>query len=254
MKGLTALFLFSIAVWAQHAIAPPEVGFLLDSHSHVYPVNGLAGNFVVGRVEGSGIISAAFSGAFRLLKTDSALSVVNQLGRIVERMDAPPGPALFAFSANGSPAVAYFSQSKTLRVWDGREFRAGPDFDQDVLTIGSLSATLGEFVIQRDGELWELRVDLESGAIVSQAALPGIAAPVLMLAGGELVYRDSKGLAIRQADGSEKHIAAHLAANVAFGQMGGTWVQITDLATGRLSALNVQPEHEAYYLLPEVRP
>jgi hypothetical protein len=31
-------------------------------------------------------------------------------------------------------------------------------------------------------------------------------------------------------------------------------VQITDLATGRLSALNVQPEHEAYYLLPEVRP
>jgi hypothetical protein len=248
MKGITGLLCFSMAVWAQHALTPPEVGFLLDGHNHVYPVNGLAGNFVVGRAVGSGIISAAFSGAFRLLKTDSALSVVNQQGRIVARMDAPPGPALFAFSANGSPAVAYFPQSKTLRVWDGREFRPGPDFDQDVLAVGAQ----GEFVVQRDGELWELQVDLVSGAIVSQASLPGIAAPVLMLA-GELVYRDSHGLVIRRADGSEKRIAAHLQANIAFRQMGGAWVQITDLATGQLSALSSQQGHEAYYLLPEVR-
>jgi hypothetical protein len=250
MKGLTGLLCFSMAVWAQHALTPPEVGFLLDGHNHVYAVIGLAGNFVVGRAAGSGIISAAFSGAFRLLKTDSALSVVNQQGRIVARMAAPPGPALFAFSVNGSPAVAYFPQSKTLRVWDGREFQKGPDFDQEVLAIGSL----GQFVVQRDGELWELQVDLRSGAIVSQAALPGIAAPVLMLAGGDLVYRDSRGLVIRRTDGSEKHIAAHFEANIAFGQMGGAWVQITDLATGRLSALSSQPGHEAYYLLPEVRP
>jgi hypothetical protein len=248
MKGLTGLLWFSMAVWAQHALTPPEVGFILDSRSHVYPVNGLAGNFVLGLAAGSGIISAAFFGAFRLSKTDSALSVVNQRGRIVARMEAPPGPALFAFSANGSPAIAYFPQSKTLRVWDGREFRAGPDFDQEVLGVGAQ----GEFVVQRDGELWELQVDLRSGAIVSQAALPGIAPPVLMLA-GQLVYRDSHGLVIRRTDGSEKHIAAHLPANIAFGQMGGAWVQITDLATGRLSALNAQRKHEAYYLLPEVR-
>jgi hypothetical protein len=76
----------------------------------------------------------------------------------------------------------------------------------------------------------------------------------LMLTGGAFVYRDSRGLVIRRADGSEKHIAAHLPANIAFGQMGGAWVQITDLATGRLSALNAQPGHEGYYLLPEVRP
>src|SRR5277367_3684129 len=123
MKGFTALLLFSMATWAQHSLAPPEVGFLIESSGHVYPVNGLAGNFVLGRAAGSGIISAAFSGAFRMLKTDSALSVVNQHGRIVARMDAPAGPALFAFSTGGSPAVAYFPQSKTLQVWDGREFR-----------------------------------------------------------------------------------------------------------------------------------
>ncbi len=250
MKGLTALLLFPIAVWAQHALTPPQVGFLVDSQSRVYPVNGLAGNFVLGRAAGSGIISAAFSGVFRLLKTNSALSVVNQQGRIVARTNAPPGPALFAFSADGSPALAYYPQSKTLQMWDGREFRPGPEFDQDVLSVGSL----GEVVIQRGGELWQLQVDLQSGAIVSQAALPGIAAPVLLLAGGELVYRNLQGLVIRRIDGSEKQIAAHLPPNLAFSLMGRTWVQITDLATGRLSALNVQPEHEAYYLLPEVRP
>jgi hypothetical protein len=254
MKGLAGLLLLPMAVWAQQTLAPPQVGFLVNSNGGVYPVNGLAGNFVLGRATGSGIISAAFSGAFRLLKTDSALSVVNQLGRVVARTDAPPGPALFAFSSDGSPTVVYFPQSKTLRVWDGREFRPGPEFDQDVICTSALNTGQAAFVVQRDGELWNLRVDLESGAIVSQAVLPGIAAPVLMLAGGGLVYRDSKGLAIRQADGSEKHIAAHLPANIAFGQMGGAWVQITDLATGRLSALNAQPGHEGYYLLPEVRP
>jgi hypothetical protein len=254
MKSLTGLLCFSMAVWAQHALTPPEVGYLLDGHNHVYPVNGLAGNFVLGRAAGSGINSAAFSGVFRLLKTDSAVSVVNQQGSIVGRTEAPAGPALFAFSSDGSPAVVYFPQSKTLRVWDGREFRPGPEFDQDVLAIGSLSATLGEFVVRRNGELWALQVDLRSGAIVSQAALPGIAAPVLMLSGEEFVYRDSHGLVLRRTDGSEKHIAAHVPANIAFGQMGGAWVQITDLATGRLSALNAQPGHEGYYLLPEVRP
>jgi hypothetical protein len=250
MKGLTALGLFSMAMWAQHSLTPPEVGFLVGSSGHVYAVSGLAGNFVLGRAAGSGIISAAFSGVFRMLKTDSALSVVNQRGRVVARMDAPPGPALFAFSANGSPAIAYFPQSKALLVWDGREFRPGPEIDQDVLAIGSG----GEFLVQRNGELWELQVDLRSGAIVSQAALPGIAAPVLLVSDGALVYRDSNALVLRRADGSEKHIAAHLPANIAFGQMGDAWVQITDLATGRLSALGLQAGKEAYYLLPEVRP
>jgi len=255
MKSRIALLsLLSTAVWAQHALAPPEVGYMLDSHSHVYPVNGLAGNFLVGRTTTSGVISAAFSGSFRLLKSDSALTVINQQGRRVARMDAPPGPALFAFSANGSPAVAYFTQSKTLCVWDGREFQPGPAFDQAVLSISALSSSLGEFVIERGGELWELQVELATGAIVSQAALPGIAAPVLMLAGGGLLYRDSRGLVLRRSDGTQKLIAAKLPANLALSQMGKAWIQLTDLATGRLSALSIAPGHEAYYLLPEARP
>jgi len=41
---------------------------------------------------------------------------------------------------------------------------------------------------------------------------------------------------------------------LAFSQMGHGWIQVTDLETGRLSAVNILPGHEQSYLLPEVRP
>lgn len=254
MKGLLGLVLILATAWAQQAIAPPKVGFLVDSRANAYSVEGVAGNFVVGRPAGIGIISSAFSGAFRLLKTDSAVSVVNRMGRIVARTNAPSGPALFAFSSDGSPALAYFPQSKALDLWDGREFKHGPEFNQDVVAIRSISGTAGEFAVQRDGELWLLQLDLRSGSIVSQKALPGIAPPLWMLGDGTLIYVNSRGLVLRRADESEKQIRAHLPGTLAFSQMGSEWVQVTDLETGRLFALNVQPGHEGYYLLPEVRP
>jgi hypothetical protein len=185
-----------------------------------------------------------------MLKSDSALTVIDQQGRTITSVDAPVGPALFAFSIDGSTALAYFQQSKTLAVWDGHAFQAiALDIDDTVLSI-SWSAAL---IVQRDTGLWELGVELATGAIVWQTALPGVTAPVLMLASGGLLYRDAKGVVVRSVDGTEKHIAAHLPARLAFGQMGDGWVQVTDLASGRMSALNIQPGHEAYYLLPEVR-
>ena len=254
MKGLVALLSFvSTAAWAQHALAPPQVGFIQDSRREIRPVIGLAGNFLVGRAASSGIVSAAFSGSFGMLKSDASLSVIDQTGHAIVSVDAPPGPALFAFSANGSPALAYFEQSKTLRAWDGRKFHPGPRIDQDVISIASLSLTLGALIVQRENGLWKLDIELASGAIVSQTALPGLTAPVLRLASGGLIYRDVNGLVLRREDGSEKHIAAHLPKSFAFGQMGDGWIQVTDLASSRLSAVNIQPGHERLYLLPEVR-
>ena len=94
---------------------------------------------------------------------------------------------------------------------------------------------------------------IASGRVVSQTDLPGVTAPVLMLASGELVYRDTHGVVLRRPDGSEKHIAALLPRNLTFSQMAEGWVQVTDLATGRLFALSTQSGHERYYILPEAR-
>jgi hypothetical protein len=256
MKGTLAfLTLVTTAAWAQRLLAPPQVGFIQDDHGQIHIVNGLAGNFLVGAAVSSGIISAAYSGSFGLLKSDSALIVVDQQGHGVASIVAPNGPALFGFAADGSPALAYFGLSKTLLVWDGHTFRpAGPMGVEAPLAIASVSTTQAAMVVQRDTGLWELGVELAGGAIVSQKALPGITAPVLMLAAGGMAYRDAKGVVVRSQDGSENFIAAHLPETLAFGQMGNGWIQVTDLATGRLSAVNVQNGHQAFYLLPEVRP
>jgi hypothetical protein len=256
MKAYLVFFsVLSPAAWAQHALAPPEVGFIQDGYGQIHIVNGLAGNFLVGAAVSSGIISSGYSGSFGLLKADSALIVVDRQGRGVASVAAPAGSALFAFSANGSPALAYFEQSKTLLVWDGHTFQPeGPQGNQVPLAISSLNSKRAAFIVQRDRGLWQLDVELATGAIVSQAALPGVTAPVLLPASGGLVFSDSKGVVVRHEDGSEKHIAAVLPANFVFSQMGNGWIQITDTATGRLLAVNIQPGHEQSYLLPEVRP
>ena len=254
MKGILAfLTLVTTAAWAQRSLAPPQVGFIQDDHGQIRIVSGLAGNFVVGVAVPSGIISAAYSGSFGLLKSDSALIVVNQQGRGVASVVAPNGPALFGFAADGSPALAYFEQSKTLLVWDGHTFRpAGPMVVQAPRAIASVSATRAAMIVQREDGLWEYGVELATGATVSRMALPGVTLPVSMLA-GSVVYRDAKGVVVRSQDGSEKLIDAHLPESVAFAQMGNGWIQVTDLATGRLSVVNVQNGHQAYYILPEVR-
>lgn len=256
MKGYLAFLLFvSTAAWAQHAVGPPQVGFIQDGHGHIHIVNGLAGNFLVGAAVSSGIISAGYSGSFGLLKSDAALIVVDRQGRGVASVLAPNGPALFAFATDGSPALAYFEQSKTLLIWDGHTFQtSGPSGTPAPLAIATVTSKQAEFIVQRDTGLWQLGIEVATGATVSQTALPGITAPVLLPASGGVVYRDAQGLVVRKPDGSEKHIAAHLPESLAFSQMGNGWIQITDLATGRLSAVNVQPGHEQYYLLPEVRP
>jgi hypothetical protein len=251
--------LISTAAWAQRSLAPPQVGFIQDGHGQIHIVNGVAGNFLVGAAVSSGIISAAYSGSFGLLKSDSALIVVDRQGRGVASVVAPNGPALFAFAADGSPALAYFEQSKTLLVWDGHTFLpASPMLDQAPLAIAFISATRAATIVQRQDGLWEYGVELATGATISRMALPGVTLPVLMLAGG-VVYRDAKGpdakgIVVRNQDGSEKLIAANLPDSLALGQMGNGWIQVTDLASGRLSAVNVQNGHQAYYLLPEVRP
>ncbi len=255
MKAYLVFFSFvSIAAWAQRALAPPQVGLILDGHGEIHIVNGLAGNFLLRSAVASGIVSAAYSGSFGLLKSDSALTVINSEGRPVASIAATQGPALFAFSSSGSPALAYFEQSKTLYLWNGGAFRPGPVINQDILSIASLNSTEAVLIVQREGGLWELGIDIATGAIRSQTALPGISAPVMIPASGGVVYRDAEGVVVRREDGSEKHISVHLPASLAFNQMGDGWIEITDLATGRLFGVNIQPGHERSYLLPEVRP
>ena len=97
---LAALLLVSPGErWAQPAIAPPRLGFVQDSAHTLRPAYGAGGQLHSRTVRvPATIVSEAFSGSIGLLKTDSSLAAFDSQGKLLASMDAPGGPALFAFS------------------------------------------------------------------------------------------------------------------------------------------------------------
>ena len=225
MKSFLIAFGLVAAACAQPALAPPQVGFLQDGANSFRPVFGIAGNFVLGGSAFGGVASAAYSGSFGLVKTDTSVIAVDSQGQVLASMDAPAGPAYFAFFSDGSPAFVYLPSANLLLQWYGTGFQMVP-FDCQLFPASAVMAISAPdrghvaFLIQRDHGLGEARALIESGGFDSQEALPGVHAPALRLASGELIYADANGIVIRKADATEIHLSSQLPASFAFAQMG----------------------------------
>jgi len=252
MKALlVTLSMTPVAMWAQ--LAAPQVGFIQDSANELRPVYGLAGNFVLGDASAANVEAISFSGSFGIVKTTSALVIVDRQGQVVASQDAAAGPALFAFSRNAAPALAYLPNANVLLQWSDGVFQQVPlDPPTTVLSIAAVDAGQAALILQRDDGLWDVRILLSSGEVISQTALLGVAAPALMLATGELLYGDANGIVVRTPDGSEKHIDAQLPTTFAFQQMGDGWIQVRDLATQQQYAVRLTDGKEQFYALPGV--
>jgi hypothetical protein len=252
---LISLVVASAAAWAQTTLAPPQAGFIEDGANSFRPVYGIAGNFLLGDPAGAGIVSAAFSGSFGLAKTDSSLLVTDRNGKLIASQDAPQGPAFFAFSSDGSPALAYFPNKNLLLLWNGGGFQLVL-FDWNAFPASAVrSIALPDpyhvsAIIQRDDGLWDVRMLLATGEVDSRAALPGVNAPALMLPTADLVYAGATGLVVRRLDGTETRIDAQLPANFSLQQMGDGWVQVRDLDGCPQLALRVTPSREGLFVLP----
>jgi hypothetical protein len=254
---LIVLSMTPFAMWAQSAIAPPRIGFIQDSTHSLRPVYGLAGNFVLGDAAVANIEAASFSGSFGILKDSSTLTVIDGQGRLVASQDAPLGPALFAFSRTGAPALAYFTGTNVLLRWGQGAFQQVSLDHQTfvsarVLSIAAVHRSQAAFIVQRDDALWDIRILLSSGEVISQTALLGITSAALMLATGDLIYGDANGIVVRRPDGSEKHIDALLPPAFVFQQMGDGWIQIRDLTTEQQYAVRLTGGKEQFYALPGV--
>ncbi|HEX4592948.1 MAG TPA: hypothetical protein VH157_01675 [Bryobacteraceae bacterium] len=242
---------------AQTAVTAPQVGFMHDAADSVRPVYGIAGNFLLGDPVATGVLSAAFSGSYGLIKTGSAVIVIDRAGSIVGSSNAPDGPALLSFAPTGEPALAYLPDTTTLLAWSAGTLSVVP-FDPAaigagaVLSIASPDSDHAALVVQRDDGLWDARILLATGEVDAQTAIPGVAAPVLMLASGELVYSDANGIVVRKPDGSERNIIAPLPASFAFEQLGDGWIQLRDLTSAQQFAIRIIENRERSYQLPEV--
>jgi len=250
---LLALSMAPVTMLAQPSLTPPQIGFIQDSGNALRPVNGIAGNFVLGDSTVGNVEAVSFSGTFGILKAYSTLSVVDRQGQVVATQDAPAGPALFAFSRAGTPALVYLPEANVLLQWTDGVFQPVPlDPQMNVVSIAAIEASQGAFILQRDDALWDVRIRLSTGEAISQTALAGVTAPVMMMATGDLIYADTNGIVVRKADGSEKHIDAQLPPAFGFRQMGDGWIQLRDLATQQQYAVRLTDGKERFYALPGV--
>lgn len=261
MTKYTFVLIATLAnAWAQPAIAPPQIGFMLDATGALRPVSGLAGNFLLGAPIAKGVLSAAFSGLAGWMKTDSSLSVFDQQGHVITTSNAGSGPALFAFSSAGQPALAFLTTSSALLEWSAGKFVALP-LDpaalaaEAVISIGAPDADHAALLVQRQNALWDIRVSIATGQVDSQSALPNITAPALILAGSGIsgiISSDANGVVVYQWNGSQVHIPAHLPNTFAFEQMGDGWIEVRDLANPLAFAVRLGGTRQGFYALPEV--
>lgn len=253
----TFIAMLGTAAWAQPTIAPPQIGFMLDSAGALRPVSGVAGNFVLGDPIAKTVLSAAFSGSAGWMKTDSSLAVFDATGHAIATTHAPKGPALFAFSSTGQPALAYLIGSSELVAWSGEKFIAVP-LDSTalaadaVVSIGLPDSDHVAMIIERQNALWYVHVVLATGQIDSQTALPNITAPALIVAGFGIVSADANGIVLSTKDGSQNHIPAQLPRTFAFEQMGNGWLELRDLANPLAFAVRLGGSRPGFYALPEV--
>lgn len=253
----TLLAIFGAAAWGQPAISPPQIGFMLDSAGALRPVSGVAGNFLVGDPIAKDVLSAAYSGSAGWMKTASSVGVFDLQGQAIASTHAPKGPALFAFSSAGQPALAYLISSSTLLQWTGGKFVAVP-LDSTalaadaVISIGLPESDHAGLLIERQNALWDVRVVLATGQVDSQTALAGITAPALIVAGFGIVFTDANGIVISKSDGSQIHIPAQLPISFALEQMGNGWLEVRDLAHPLAFAVRLGGNRQGVYALPEV--
>jgi hypothetical protein len=255
MKAVFILAILLGVACAQPALAPPQLGFVQDGGNALRPVLGIAGNFVLGDAAQTGVNAAAFSGSFGTVKTDSALQAIDRFGNVIASADSPSGSALFAFSPSGVPSFAFLTDANAWMVWDGQAFNpVSIDLSAmgTVVSITSQRDGEGAVIVQRDDGLWDVRVLLATGEITSQTAIPGVTTPMLALAAGQLIYRDTDGIVVRKPDGTETHIAAQLPVNFTFQQMGDGWIQLRDLDTLDQFAVRITENREQFYGLPGV--
>jgi hypothetical protein len=262
---------------AQSALMPPPLGFLHDEKGAIRPVFGVASAFVVEPPNAEGVISAAFSSRYGWLKTKEHLLLTDAQGKLLRYWRATAGPAVFAFSADGSRALACLTGTGELVLWPSAsgevEHDPSPGMDRrhrqpsapslaaprlpldqiagEIFAAGVLSGARVSLLVRRETGLWLARVWLPSGSIERQIPLAGVAEPVLLLRDGGLVFAAGEELVVRSAGGFERRLAAG-GPVVALGAMGDEWIQVT-IGTGptlRL-ALRTAGKNPQLFRLPE---
>ncbi len=250
MKTILLWIIAASAACAQQAISPPVIGAFDDSTGSLERVIGVPGNFVLAGAGISNVLSAAFSSAAGLVKTDDEVLVVNASAQIVNRFQAAAGPALFAFDQNGAPALAFFS-NKLFQFAGSNLIPAG--WTGDAISIASTGPQSATVIAHAGRELQSLQVSLPSGDINSQTPLSDIAPPVLLFSNGNLLFTRGGAIVVRDPTGVQRQVSTTIRV-ASFESMAGEWVTVHEAFSSRVFALRIGPQNFDLYQMPEVTP
>jgi len=210
---------------------------VVDRSGSLRPLYGLPSLLAPGSSVEAGVISAACSDRLVLIKTGSALEVRDAELRVTARWPAPPGPARFAISANGS-AAAYFVQTRELLAIEGAGAPRplGHALQGEALAIAMTGEQQLDAVVLIGGVAQLVRISLAKELSNNpgdtparfrepnvQRGQPGVSpdcsierytelpeitgGPVMLLADETLVYADGANVAIRRPGGVEQRFA-----------------------------------------------
>ena len=177
------------------------MGCLLGADGALRPVSGIGGAMLAGAPAVSGVISAACSNSFALVKTAGSVEVLDSGLGLLAQWDAPAGPALFALPPTGQIGFAYFAATGQLVQVDAQSSpRAVLDSQSlggDVLAIASPDVSHVIAVVAETAGPCLVRISAVDGTIESQAPLEDAGAPLALLSDGTVVFADGAGLTIR---------------------------------------------------------
>jgi hypothetical protein len=253
------LFLGAAFSNAQSPLDRPRIGYFVDSGGGLRPLYGTAANFILGDVLSSGHATCASSNTATLIKTPEAVLLIGTDGDEKTRWAAPGGDAMFAFHAGGAAALVLFAEGPALsRVVEDRLEPIPLDRERlggKVVAVAAPDRVSALLAVVRGEEIWQVTVATESGEVLDERLLPGVAGRVHLLGDGSLLYTDRGELVWRAADGVERRFALEAEVD-AFTPLGASWVAITarhaDAEGVTHYGLRLDAGREGLYQLPEV--
>ncbi len=164
---------------AQSPLDRPRIGYLVDSGGALRALYGTAANFILGEVLFSGNTTCASSNTATLVKTPEEVLLIGTGGDVKARWAGPGGDAVFAFHADGSAALIFLPEGPSLwRVVEDRLEPVPVEMERlggKVVAVAAPERGSALMGIARGEEVWVVQVSTESGQVLDERLLPGVA-------------------------------------------------------------------------------
>ena len=247
----SAVLLIVAAAAALGQVKPPRIGFFQDAQNRLRPLWGLAANFIVGEPLTEGVISAASSGQWTLVKRQAEVLLLDEEGQLAARWEAPAGSARFAFDALGYPALAFFDTTHLLYRFRCQQWQPVMAIEEELLSLALLDADHAAAIVRSAPGLKLLRILLDGGQLESVLEWPR-AETALMTAEGWLLVAQGEELVMLRGE-----VATRLrlpAPAETFYQLSGDWVAVRLEGDSVLRAVRLRPGELSLDCLAEVEP